>query len=107
MIFTLSFFMGIFMFIHYGCSFLKHDSDKSTKILMFYIFAIVSCSVLIMVYSFAKAMDDLIFACLAALFLQVIRDFYLWYHGITIKRFGRLLHRIKPFNFIKQFKKVL
>ena len=109
MIFTFSFFIGAFMFVHYGCSILKHNANKSTKMLMVNLLIITVCSVLVMRASYIKDVNDLLTAYMTAAFSQTALQIYLWFYGLSIKNAATILHSIRMpvTEYLNQLKKSL
>lgn len=85
MIFTVSFLVGVVMFIHYGWTALRHDVKQTTPILMANIYIIMIAIVLWLRATYLHDLEGLCWALLLAAFSQGCVHIYFWFYGLTFK----------------------
>ena len=109
MIFKFSFVIGLFMFVHYGWSILRHDVKESTKFLIVNLYIIMACAVLILRASLIRNGDDLLCAFMVAVFSQTAVHVYFWFYGLSFKSAAKRVNEIHiPLkDLITQIKKCL
>lgn len=109
MITTISFCIGLLMFIHYGCSVLKHDATKSTLIVKLSLIILMICAVLIMLNSYIKDVEVLLMSYAVAVLTQTLLQIYLWFYGLSIKKASSLIYdmHLPIKDYLKRFKRSL
>lgn len=94
----LTFALGAIMFLHYGCSILKHDSAKSVTFLKMALLVAITMSVQIMV---ASLLADVFWTMTAvAIFsaTQICVSIYLWTFGMSYKKAAAKVQSYGGFN---------
>lgn len=109
MIFTVAFWAGIIMFIHYGWTALRHDVRHSTPALVANIYIIMIAIVLWLRAAYLRDLEGLCWALLLAAFSQGCVHIYMWFYGLSFKNAAYKISKmhIPPKDYFKQFKKCL